>query len=71
MDEISQRLKGERGNASLMENHTKKLQKKEKEDKDKPKERRPFDRDIDLQVNYSIDRLINNDYHRQIALTPP
>ncbi|XP_053311458.1 GPALPP motifs-containing protein 1 [Spea bombifrons] len=36
---------------SLMDIHQKKLKRKAEEDKNKPQERRPFDRDQDLQVN--------------------
>lgn len=36
---------------SLMTLHTKKMKEKEKEKADQPVERRPFDRDADLQVN--------------------
>lgn len=36
---------------SLMSLHTKKMKDKANEDADKPVERRPFDRDMDLQVN--------------------
>ncbi|KAJ1114586.1 hypothetical protein NDU88_002821 [Pleurodeles waltl] len=36
---------------SLMDIHNKKLKQKAKEEKNKPQERRPFDRDQDLQVN--------------------
>ena len=36
---------------SLMSLHTKKMKEKTKEKADKPVERRPFDRDEDLQVN--------------------
>ncbi|XP_026323587.1 GPALPP motifs-containing protein 1 isoform X2 [Hyposmocoma kahamanoa] len=36
---------------SLLELHQKKLKKKKKEDKDEKKERRPFSREVDLQVN--------------------
>ncbi|XP_069826635.1 GPALPP motifs-containing protein 1 isoform X2 [Dendropsophus ebraccatus] len=36
---------------SLIDLHRKKLKRKAEEDKDKPKERRPFDREQDLQVN--------------------
>jgi len=53
MDKISEQLNKKRGTDSLMDLHTKKLKKKEKKDKkkDKPQERRPFDRDVDLQAN--------------------
>lgn len=36
---------------SLYEMHQKKLKKEKKKTKDEPKERRPFDREVDLQVN--------------------
>ena len=53
MDKVSDELKKKRGSDSLMELHEKKLKKKEKKDKEKnkPQERRPFDRDVDLQAN--------------------
>ena len=55
MDEVSNELKKKRGTDSLMEIHDKKMKKKKKKDKkskgEKPEERRPFDRDQDLQVN--------------------
>ena len=58
MDKVSEQLNKKRGTDSLMDLHTKKLKKKEKKDKkkDKPQERRPFDRDVDLQASryYSI-----------------
>ena len=57
MDKVSEQLKKKRGTDSLLDLHTKKLKKKEKKDKekDKPQERRPFDRDVDLQANrYSL-----------------
>ena len=34
-----------------MDMHAKKLKQKQKAEKDKSKERRPFDRDVDLQAN--------------------
>lgn len=59
MEEVAKELRRKRGEESLMELHDKKLKKKrkkeEKERKKKgesgPKERRPFDRDVDLQAN--------------------
>ena len=53
MEKVTQELREKRGTESLMEKHTKKLAKKaKKEEKSgKPKERRPFDRDVDLQAN--------------------
>ena len=51
MEKLSEELKKKRGSESLMDKHTKKLKKKAKEDKDKPVERRPFDREVDLKVN--------------------
>lgn len=48
MDKVSQELSKKRGTESLLEMHGKKLKKKEQ---DVPKERRPFDRDLDLQAN--------------------
>ena len=50
MERVSNELKKKRGTESLLDMHAKKLKQKEKEDK-KPKERRPFDRDVDLQAN--------------------
>ena len=50
MEKMSKELKKKRGSESLMESHQKKLKQKEKKD-NKPKERRPFDREADLQVN--------------------
>ena len=49
MEKISNKLKEKRGGESLMEMHSKKM-KKEAKDKDQM-ERRPFDRDVDLQAN--------------------
>ncbi|XP_061165806.1 GPALPP motifs-containing protein 1-like [Saccostrea echinata] len=40
-----------RGTESLLDMHQKKMKKKMKEEENKPKERRPFDRDLDLQAN--------------------
>ena len=51
MEKVATELREKRGTESLLERHSKKLKKeKEKEDKT-PKERRPFDRDLDLQAN--------------------
>lgn len=46
VENYNKRHRGE----SLMDLHTKKLEKQKKEDKDKPVERRPFDRDQDLNL---------------------
>ena len=51
MEKVSKELNKKRGSDSLMDIHTKKLKQKAKEDKNKTKERRPFDRDIDLHAN--------------------
>ncbi len=52
MEKISQELKAKRGSESLMDTHTKKIKKKKQAEELKgPAERRPFDRDLDLQVN--------------------
>lgn len=40
-----------RGTESLLDMHQKKWKKQQKEESSKPKERRPFDRDLDLQAN--------------------
>lgn len=48
MERISNELNQKRGSESLMDRHTKKVK---KEKSKKPEERRPFDRDLDLQVN--------------------
>ena len=53
MERVSKELKSKRGSDSLMDMHSKKL-KKDRESEDKAgvsKERRPFDRDVDLQAN--------------------
>lgn len=50
MEKASKELNKKRGTESLLDRHSKKLKQKEKEDK-KPKERRSFDRDVDLQAN--------------------
>lgn len=50
MEKASKELNKKRGTESLLDMHSKKLKQKEKEEK-KPKERRPFDRDVDLQAN--------------------
>lgn len=49
MEKISNKLKEKRGGESLMEMHSKKM-KKDSKDKEQM-ERRPFDRDLDLQAN--------------------
>lgn len=46
VENYNKRHRGE----SLMDIHTKKLQKQKEKDKDKPVERRPFDRDTDLNL---------------------
>ncbi len=59
MDKVSKELRKKRGEETLMELHDKKLKKKRKEEeeerkkkgKEKEVERRPFDRDLDLQAN--------------------
>ncbi len=55
MEAVSKNLREKRGTESLMEQHEKKRRKKEKEEKASrggaPAERRPFDRDVDLQAN--------------------
>ena len=53
MEKVAEELKVKRGSASLMDIHDKKLSKRKKEDVDEGlvKERRPFDRDLDLQAN--------------------
>merc|ERR1719369_1325889 len=53
MEKITEEINKKRGTESLMDMHTKKLNKKaKKEKKDGVKqERRAFDRDIDLQAN--------------------
>ena len=58
MERISEDLKEKRGKESLMEKHEKKMRKKAREEAKKkaasggaPKERRAFDRDVDLQAN--------------------
>lgn len=40
-----------RGTESLLNTHQKKMKKQQKEESSQPKERRPFDRDLDLQAN--------------------
>ncbi|XP_048744717.2 GPALPP motifs-containing protein 1-like [Ostrea edulis] len=40
-----------RGKESLLDMHQEKMKKKKKEEENKPQERRPFDRDLDLQAN--------------------
>lgn len=51
MEKLSSELNKKRGNESLLDLHTKKLKKKKKDKKEGPEERRPFDRNTDLQVN--------------------
>jgi len=51
MAKVADELKVKRGASSLMDMHEEKLKKKKKEKGDEPKERRPFDRDTDLQAN--------------------
>lgn len=57
MEKVSDELKEKRGTESLMEMHGKKLKRKRKEEEEERKkgggvtERRPFDRDVDLQAN--------------------
>ena len=52
MEKVANQLREKRGTESLMDRHSKKL-KKEEEAKSggRPKERRPFDRDVDLSAN--------------------
>lgn len=56
MERISEDLREKRGKESLMEKHEKKMRKKAKKEAKKaaeaPKERRAFDRDVDLQANH-------------------
>lgn len=47
---VSQHQESKRGE-SLLNMHAKKMKRKAEEDSKKPVERRPFDRDADLQVN--------------------
>ncbi|XP_056127810.1 GPALPP motifs-containing protein 1 isoform X2 [Rhinichthys klamathensis goyatoka] len=49
-EKVSKYNESKRGE-SLISLHTKKMKRKAEEDADKPVERRPFDRDMDLQVN--------------------
>ena len=53
METVAEELRKKRGTDSLMNLHDKKLKKKKKEDVDDgvKQERRPFDRDVDLQAN--------------------
>jgi len=62
MAKVSQELKKKRGSESLMEMHDKKIQKKKKEDiaNGMKEERRPFDRETDLQVNRFDDAVKKN-----------
>ena len=48
MDKVAEAYKKKRGNESLLDLHSKKMKAKKE---DKPAERRPFDRNVDLQVN--------------------
>jgi len=62
MEKVSKELKHKRGADSLMEMHEKKILKKKKEDlaNGEVAERRPFDRDIDLQANRFDDAVKKN-----------
>jgi len=62
MEKVSKELKQKRGADSLMEMHEKKILKKKKEDlaNGEVAERRPFDRDIDLQANRFDDAVKKN-----------
>jgi len=62
MEKVAQELRQKRGADSLMEMHEKKMQKKKKEDiaSGEVGERRPFDRDIDLQANRFDDAVKKN-----------
>jgi len=62
MEKVAQDLRQKRGADSLMDMHEKKLQKKKKEDIESGEiaERRPFDRDIDLQANRFDDAVKKN-----------
>jgi len=53
MEVVAEELRQKRGTDSLMDMHDKKLNKKKKKDVEEGevKERRPFDRDLDLQAN--------------------
>ena len=52
MEKISKELREKRGTSSLMDLHNEKLKKKRAEEaSSSSQERRPFDRDIDLQAN--------------------
>jgi len=62
MEKVAQDLRQKRGADSLMDMHEKKMQKKKKEDiaSGEVGERRPFDRDIDLQANRFDDAVKKN-----------
>jgi len=62
MEKVSKELKQKRGADSLMDMHEKKILKKKKEDlaNGEVAERRPFDRDIDLQANRFDDAVKKN-----------
>jgi hypothetical protein len=51
MEKVANELREKRGTESLLERHSKKLKKDKEKESKKPQERRPFDRDIDLQAN--------------------
>jgi hypothetical protein len=53
MEKVTKVLKEKRGSETLMDKHAKKLAKKAKKEEEKGtvQERRPFDRDVDLQAN--------------------
>eukprot|EP00090_Calanus_glacialis_P010875 TRINITY_DN19331_c0_g1_i1.p2 TRINITY_DN19331_c0_g1~~TRINITY_DN19331_c0_g1_i1.p2 ORF type:complete len:296 (-),score=120.69 TRINITY_DN19331_c0_g1_i1:73-960(-) len=62
MEKVAQELRQKRGADTLMDMHEKKMQKKKKEDiaSGEVGERRPFDRDIDLQANRFDDAVKKN-----------
>jgi len=62
MERVAKELKNKRGADSLMDLHEKKMLKKKKEDlaSGEVPERRPFDRDIDLQANRFDDAMKKN-----------
>ena len=62
MEKVAQELSKKRGMESLMNMHEKKLNKKKKEDIENGVigERRPFDRDVDLQANRFDDAVKKN-----------
>jgi len=51
MEKVASELREKRGSSSLMNLHEEKLKKKKKEKGEESNERRPFDRDTDLQAN--------------------